>query len=1404
MIGVRHEELSIFECQLLIGSTPAVSPRRNTASFRSGNHRMAMTPRSLPHLHGSTSPCRPASVLVLVMTLLGILFVVGVAFLATMNFEADMISAVKQRSQSDGGVDAAAESAGAGLWNALIASPGVPFGDSSLALTATAFAEMPGVQNTFSPIEPVPTLDGRLVFLSSFDAAAQTRSNFLGPTMPPSFAVYSAITGAFAVPDAPWVNGQTITQTVTPPIVPLGLCTNGVYQCDTNSNCVRDPQNPGDCIYPRVADADGDGIVDSLLVDGRTIGLSDAQLAELAARVNPASNLSGKISVALRVVPHGGMVNLNESHPALIQNVFDLQSWPAFGDPPDVAGNGGFVHGPTQARGPYSAVMEESLLRRRGNIPPREFQPSLLHGNPFPNSTVRPDMAWMLFWPDWTNGGAAAAKFESASAKHRFTVFSASEMVSGVPNTPYWTAMMEPTASLDSAAIPWNATGGPGVAGSAYDRRHLVTTISHDDLLARSGTLTTAQGKKDFRQAMLEANWTTYYADDCVTPLPFEYANYPPTAEDLRGRRDHDMQNYCCPHDPKCLPSELKGRLQLSLPWIDEQLNILATDTSYANFQLQSEFRDRIYHTIHDAFLMLVQNTIGLKWEDRADCNGSADCQSGEYCRRGPTATAPGKCSSAAPYWDDVLCLSNADCKPGDFVCDTAMSRCKDPTTHQRRHEALVTRAAASLTANIIDYVDSDDVPTRIAIRHFSSGLNCNGGANHNVPCVDDTGCSGGTCANLSGRDIDLDPVTNGLQGIYVYGLERQPFITEVITLAEPPGGPDPVLTGWSIELFNPYPFTIELNAGTSDQYILRVVKATNPPEDFLLDGSIPSSGSGQPLKVFYNGNDPSISGGPAPKQLNNLKFENGDILYLVHSIQYPNEPTATEIVVDQFAINGANIGQEGASLNIPPPPLGAPPPPLRYSMERVVRQDSIWTAVVPDQSEMPQNVASPGTWNTDRIAPEIHPVLVDFVGYSGSDGKYATAFPTTGSMLTLLREANRGFMDYGPSVKDLAFNTWLNTKLEYSIATGATNELVTIESRKQIDNGRMPIFDIGAPSSAVPPQNQHAHHVAALFAAVWDPANPSSTAHPGNLNTLPWGQLLFDYFTALPLNNGGPYDIDSAGNYLSIRDMPKVDQGGLRVHGRININAAPWKVLAGLLTVLLDVPAGAQPTVSFAGLPQSIRTKLTPVATGGPIGPELAQAIVAYRDARSINDPATGTSQTGNYDDGTPLVGTPPNTQSFGRGWTNATPAVRRGTGFMSVGELANVRHPGAAVAGGLPPGSPYRVDSDTIDLVDNNNNNQDFIDAAAVLIALGDWVSVRSHVFTVYGQIRGADDPAVAALHPPNSPQQLQAVTLDTDARAIRFQETVDRLPVLQGQPRPQRIGQRTVGKYTDVNND
>jgi hypothetical protein len=227
---------------------------------------------------------------------------------------------------------------------------------------------------------------------------------------------------------------------------------------------------------------------------------------------------------------------------------------------------------------------------------------------------------------------------------------------------------------------------------------------------------------------------------------------------------------------------------------------------------------------------------------------------------------------------------------------------------------------------------------------------------------------------------------------------------------------------------------------------------------------------------------------------------------------------------------------------------------------------------------------------------------------------------------------------------------------------------------------------------------------------------------------------LVFDYFTALPLNNvyNPLIDFDPAERSTT---MPTVDQAGLRVHGRVSINAAPWKVLAGVPRAHADeLPIynllGGSPT-----FPQIADTD-GDTATPEVLGANLAQTIVAYRDRRDI-----------------------PGIVSY------ATVPER---GFLTIGELA--------FASGASDDA-YNFDA---------GNTTDYLQAAARLVALSDWVTTRGHVFTIYGQIRGVGDRSVV------------------DSRAIRFQETVDRLPSMFDGSLPRRIGRRTVGAYNDARSD
>ena len=63
------------------------------------------------------------------------------------------------------------------------------------------------------------------------------------------------------------------------------------------------------------------------------------------------------------------------------------------------------------------------------------------------------------------------------------------------------------------------------------------------------------------------------------------------------------------------------------------------------------------------------------------------------------------------------------------------------------------------------------------------------------------------------------------------------------------------------------------------------------------------------------------------------------------------------------------------------------------------------------------------------------------------------------------------------------------------------------------------------------------------------------------------------------------------------------------------------------------------------------------------------------------------------------------------------------------------------------------------------------------------GWFTTTRSHVFTIYGTLRGSGQKS------------------EVDQKAIRFQETVDRMPCFFDRVLPQRIGQLVVGNYADA---
>lgn len=278
------------------------------------------------------------------------------------------------------------------------------------------------------------------------------------------------------------------------------------------------------------------------------------------------------------------------------------------------------------------------------------------------------------------------------------------------------------------------------------------------------------------------------------------------------------------------------------------------------------------------------------------------------------------------------------------------------------------------------------------------------------------------------------------------------------------------------------------------------------------------------------------------------------------------------------------------------------------------------------------------------------------------------------------------------------------------------------------------------------------------------------------DVGDLPWGLLVFDYFTTLdPLqdrNGDGQPDIDP-----------------LRVPGRININTAPWYVLANL-PMLGPVPNGhtgvvpvvpldgevtpAYPSPSFwapvagtlngAGLDGNARLLCLDVLYTGDkpgtsmpyydpdtanlryrLGPWLAQSAGAYRDGiQYVANTADRFQVYSNSHDRNVSGGVYSPYRDLARYGTvrgRATAAGGRPTefGFISVGELLNVKGFDSSTDVEL-----RTVASNGAASADTSVARGDFIKAVSLLALLDtQYLTTRSNTFTIYTSVMDREDP-------------------------------------------------------------
>ena len=376
-----------------------------------------------------------------------------------------------------------------------------------------------------------------------------------------------------------------------------------------------------------------------------------------------------------------------------------------------------------------------------------------------------------------------------------------------------------------------------------------------------------------------------------------------------------------------------------------------------------------------------------------------------------------------------------------------------------------------------------------------------------------------------------------------------------------------------------------------------------------------------------------------------------------------------------------------------------------------------------------------------ERAAIAPFPVVVADRGVDPRTGG-CMAFPTTGTLLMVTR--------YGHELEDPKENS-----RPFPFTVAATRQWNNRETGLDrdglawLDNGHMPVFD----------GDQIAQD---LNTAIND-------VRQSRLD-VPWGQLVFDYFTALPLEElvrlynlktMGFDDLPTAARMVNLSDenyrrvyeaiflyyprMSPVAEApsplGARVDGRINVNAAPWWVLDGL-PVLPDKQSWTGAATwppdwhPLADLPvrELESGRMDPQDTlYDPVGsmfldllidplelpnasPTLAKYMVSYRENREVDD-------------------------------FNAN---HNKPGFVTAGALcdlmARVTIPTVKTKGGnnLTDQSLRDLRDHLVEATGGNQATADkpysylgYLQILAPVVRMQDWVTVRNHVYTIYSVV-------------------------------------------------------------------
>lgn len=331
----------------------------------------------------------------------------------------------------------------------------------------------------------------------------------------------------------------------------------------------------------------------------------------------------------------------------------------------------------------------------------------------------------------------------------------------------------------------------------------------------------------------------------------------------------------------------------------------------------------------------------------------------------------------------------------------------------------------------------------------------------------------------------------------------------------------------------------------------------------------------------------------------------------------------------------------------------------------------------------------------------------------------------------------------------------------------------------------------------------------------------------------LPWGQLVFDYFTTV--NPAGQDDQPGTAD----------DVDPLRIPGRINVNAAPWFVLAnlpvidqaallaqfsagpasgaspafwsagsGLLFGLDRDPSGARHRFlgadPLSGLLAAPRDRSLPWTSGEPLlptrlGPWLGQAIAAYRDGlryvSSVPSAEPAYAYGGAYlrNGIDPAKGVTAQYRAPLYGKLRGEPAIAGSAspeqfGLLTLGELVNV----IGFDSSPPPQPPappagYTDPSQTLGVgpTPATPRHGDYLKAVSLLALLdAHHLTTRSNTFTVYVSVTDREQPQSSVR---------SQLTIDRGNLLPRLVETLDLaspFATLEGDSRPSFLADRRAG--------